>query len=1016
MSHAIVGRIFWKEARVQRAFWYWILGLGLFIQLLPAILGQAYYRTAIDIHWFQSVNVVMACCFAVGSTAIAFAGETENRTKSLFQRLPVRSMDLLVGKLGWSILGTYALLLTLALTANLFGGTQSPSNARLLPGLNTFNARLDDFWVSLLMPIPFVVVGVFCSLGFREVLTTVAVAGAATAVLLGTIGGGEHWIVPAVIMGGMLVGDSLLVPYWVRDSLTVPLSSRLRFPTRARSVPGNSTLSVRSSVAWRRAAGSLVWKERRQATPFAAMMLVMGGVLLVVLHMLREQSPRAFEEGWSGFVRVFLPAFPLPFGIAAARTDRRDGAYRLLARIGVAPNRYWLTKHSVWLGLALAAVLCLLGFDQFLLGLFPTPGFSPKTLWQLAELTAIETFDPPAGFATTLGTVVFDVLLLYALGQLLSLSIPSTMTSLVLGLIGWIGLAIFWMLTAHFEVPFWWTVGLLPAVFLLAGWVRARDWLVDRNSLAAWGYVAACVVVPLVGICCGVATFRVVQIPAVSLPLEFTRPQSPAADVRRLKQSLFVDALAALTSRPPQEDRAARSTVDDWEHFDPETRAWVDENAPARKLALEGAQQAPGAFPDLWSTRVREKGRVVVERSLADRVSDLAILLLDSARKLESEGKLEEAFENYVALARLGDDLSRLSRGPHRPFGPGPWAPNWTMALDAMDRWAAHPKQTTELIKRAIGFFQHLQQDAPLLSPHILEDWRTEREMFLSLVWKGNNPHPETRTVAEMGIVRWCLPWELLRLQRVQDAMFSRDLDEMQLVERELHDRGFVDASLITTNAYGKRPFGWVQGTLQPPTDSPDAFQWDSAAEWRVNQAARTSLHFLVWAAADYRREHHKLPAALSELVPTYFAALPIDPWTGRPFLYEPQGVPALLNVAGQGWHANQPFVASAGASECRIFVNEFLSGAVVPVRVVTSQGIDVNASRQSEMLDFPAPAVAIPSIESPTSKFRRNPEPTKPTGKPSTVPAGKPPAKPVDKLLAKPSQRPPAEKAPTKK
>src|SRR5262249_42385937 len=109
MSQAIVGRIFWKELRIQRAFWAWMLGLGIFIQLAPLLLGSAYRHSAIEIRWFSSVDVVIACCFAVGSMAIAFAGETENRTKSLFQRLPIRTADLLVGKVGWAVLGTYTL-------------------------------------------------------------------------------------------------------------------------------------------------------------------------------------------------------------------------------------------------------------------------------------------------------------------------------------------------------------------------------------------------------------------------------------------------------------------------------------------------------------------------------------------------------------------------------------------------------------------------------------------------------------------------------------------------------------------------------------------------------------------------------------------------------------------------------------------------------------------------------------------------------------------------------------------
>ena len=111
MSRAMVGRIFWKETRVQRAFWYWILLLGAFIQFVPMLLGRNWYMSAPSAQWFLSVNVVVSCCFAVGSAAIAFAGETESRcTKSLFQRMPLRTVDLFVGKVGWILLGTYACL------------------------------------------------------------------------------------------------------------------------------------------------------------------------------------------------------------------------------------------------------------------------------------------------------------------------------------------------------------------------------------------------------------------------------------------------------------------------------------------------------------------------------------------------------------------------------------------------------------------------------------------------------------------------------------------------------------------------------------------------------------------------------------------------------------------------------------------------------------------------------------------------------------------------------------------
>jgi len=1051
MSQAIVGRVFWKELRVQRAFWWWILGLGVFIQLLPVILGRGYYRSAVDAHWFYSVNVVIACCFAVGSTAIAFAGETENRTKSLFQRLPIRTADLLVGKLGWSVLGTYTLLLILALSASAlsdtWGDAPTPHNAGGLWGLNS---RLNDFWISLLSPLPFLVIGVFCSLGFRDVLTTVAVAGAATAVLVaaidmatgvpfGTIGGEKSFVL-AVILGVVVVGDGLLVPYWIRDSLAAPLSAWLPRFARSRTAPGHSTLSVRSVVAWKRTASSLLWKELRQANGLTLTMAGIGALLMLSYAIAQSLEYHAYGASYvkmwfrgllDPLFLIFLTTAPLYFGIAAGRADRRDGAFRLLANRGVSPNAHWLIKHAVWLGLAIATSLWFLGWERMTAG-SETPGMPGErpTLWSVANIAARATFFglPPAGhlagaehaeFAATLAILVFAVVLLYALGHLLSLVIPSALTALVLGLIGWPAIVLASAAGVEYDVPFWWTIGLLPVIFLFAGWLRTRDWLVDRNSVGAWGRVAASVVVPVVAIWCGVAIFRVVQIPPTSLPLELTESQPRAASVPPTKQSLFVDALKALTPRPPRENRNETSTVDDWAHFDAETKAWVEENEPARKLVLEAAQSPPADFQELNETRRVERRGIVEGNELANHVYALAMLLLESASKFESQDQLEKALEDYVAAARLGDDLARSNR--LSSYGGVP--PTRLMTLAALDRWAVHPKQTPDLIKRAIGLFRRFDEEAPLLSRRVLVEWRLERQLFEDFVWKGNNPNPGNRTPAETGIVRWCLPWELLRLQRVQDAMFSRGLDEMQLVERDLHDRGFVNASilsnsmggyLITADGFRQPPWKWQWTTLEPPIASPNGTSWMSIPPLRVNEAALSDLHFLAWAAADYRRAHNKLPAALSELVPTYFASLPVDPWTGHDFLYEPKGVPVRLHSSGTGeLDKNQPFLATAGASDCRIEINSTRGESIAPVRVIDRWGHAVN-SVSDQLVEFPAPALAIPSLSSPRNSGDK-PRTTQ-SGGPGAKPTDKPHAKPVDRQLVNPAAEPPRGNAPSKK
>jgi hypothetical protein len=856
--------------------------------------------------------------------------------------------------------------------------------------------RTVDFLVALLLPLPFLAIGMLCSLIFRDVLTTVAVAGATTAVVTGAIGT-EHWLVIALVVVVVAVVNALLMPRWLREpagsswALRLP---RLAWPRGAAA--DHSTLSVRSSVAWRRAAGSLLWKEWRQAlglTLTLAAVVTLGtlarSVIEQVAYRLYSAGQVSFwvKGGFEPIVSVCFTILPLVFGIAAGRADRRDRAYQLLANRGVSPNGYWLAKHAIWMGLALVTSLWALGCERLALHLAPPlAGLPSETLWDFCRTVARDTFFQGegwrAGFGATLAIVLFVVVLLEALGHLLSVVIPSAMTALVLGLIAWAVAAWVWLVATFLELPFWWTIGLLPSIFLFAGWLRTRDWLVDHNTLAAWGRVAASLVVPLFGICCAAAVFRVVQIPSVTLPLELQAAPTVEPAGSPLRLSLFVNAVKALNGTPPP--LAENATPEGWAPVDAPRRAWVRYNERAINLALKASRQERGDFPAApWEWRpgtFRGEG-----------VLNLQTLLLDSARELESEDKLAEALDNYVAVARLRDDLLCSSQvGQYwQFFGMEP-------ALAPMDRWAAHPKQTSELIKRALVLFQQFQDHSPSDATAVLSAWRKERRLFDDYTSRGNNPDEKTRTAAETGFVRWCLPWELLRLQRLQDLLFATGLDEIQLVDRQLRDRGFVDPALIDTNTR-RAPWKWEQTTFMPPIDAVSGGWFRKFPENRVDRAARARLHFLVWAALDYRRQQERLPTELAQLVPTYFDWLPVDPWTGKDFLYEPQGVPDRLVASGFAVQKNEPFVASAGVEGCRIELNterkfaidDIQKSLATPVHVVNRHGRDL----RGVTLDFPAPILPIPSSVRASLPKTAPSAPVKP--QPKQAPPGKALVKP---------------------
>jgi hypothetical protein len=68
-------------------------------------------------------------------------------------------------------------------------------------------------------------------------------------------------------------------------------------------------------------------------------------------------------------------------------------------------------------------------------------------------------------------------------------------------------------------------------------------------------------------------------------------------------------------------------------------------------------------------------------------------------------------------------------------------------------------------------------------------------------------------------------------------------------------------------------------------------------AERHALALARHGLVRVLFAARRHAAEHRRLPASLGDLVPAYLAAVPVDPFTGEPFVFDP--VRGLIYSAG---------------------------------------------------------------------------------------------------------------------
>jgi hypothetical protein len=531
-----------------------------------------------------------------------------------------------------------------------------------------------------------------------------------------------------------------------------------------------------------------------------------------------------------------------------------------------------------------------------------------------------------------------------------------------------LGFACCWAAVAYLQIPFWWTIGLFPVILLAASWVRTGDWLIGRNAPAAWGKVAATLVVPLVCILAATAVFRVIEIPAVAVSRSVLEsgvmPETgPAANAKR---SLFVDALRALSDSPPanRAEPNEKTLSDGWQYATHSERAWVAHNSPARKLALEAAQREPGFFPF--------EGPIngIVPFSNWTEMSWLARLLLDSARKFESEDRLDEALSCYVAVARLGSDAAR-SDELAAMIGGG-YA---IEAFGSMRLWAAHPKQSTERIKQAIREFEQFERNAVPRSTQILRSWQIDRLLLRRAIW-GDSKRDTTvgfvnakveatdakhQTVSEMWWIRWLFPWELVRLERLIDAVFATHLSEAEAVESDLQDQGFVTMTAERVAAWDRGNAArrkYERTTLAPP----DLVEFPF---WRpgeyVNRLAMERMNLIALAIADFKREHHHRPDTLRSLVPTYFPRLPVDPWTGGDFLYEPQGLPVDIFFEGGRLESGVPLLASAGMLDGRFVRRLTTRNGVSPLQITSRFGPEELPRIQGAPANFPGPAVRLP-------------------------------------------------------
>jgi hypothetical protein len=145
--------------------------------------------------------------------------------------------------------------------------------------------------------------------------------------------------------------------------------------------------------------------------------------------------------------------------------------------------------------------------------------------------------------------------------------------------------------------------------------------------------------------------------------------------------------------------------------------------------------------------------------------------------------------------------------------------------------------------------------------------------------------------IAGLTSVRWELPPEVAKSVLTRLGEVDRDREAYEAVAQR--DRQWVRASSAWRSRFAMAIETWGRAGTTHPGESDFGF---------VFQQRDAKLRLLIadLAVRLHRGEHGSLPADLRELVPRYLPSVPIDPFSGAPIIYRPQGDNFLLYCVGR--------------------------------------------------------------------------------------------------------------------
>ena len=936
---AIFWRLQWKEMRYLRGFWLGAatLGLGavafgLWLRVVGAPAGASFEAIPL-----LAIALASAPLYAVGAAGALFAGEREEETARFLSALPVGAKTIFWSKLALLAWTTLMLMMMnwlfgyamLVAAGRAVGYSLSESwatiSAEVRPriaepwGLCGVAAIEAIAWGTLLSlrskrPVPAALAAIACAAVAAQAITWAITpdATAYPAMRPYVSAGLSRLAVATLAMAASLVrhGDWLTTAGAYRWPLTRTVTAH----AESDELAGTAAAKTAANTTRLTTIGRLVWQQWRQSRGLFVACASLGVALGVVAAQLTPLHTDAVNPVVWPFVALLV--FSALIGSCAFLEDQSRDGKRFLVERGVSARRVWSARLIAcgW------AIVVLLGIAVQYMATRPLPTgpsvshFDPLVqsridFWERLHLFDFRIFDtllrPVVMWWQVFAAVVVAA---FAAGQLASILCRRGLIAVIVGALLSLTIGIWAVLMWALRVPLIWSVWPITLTMFACSHMYAGHWILDRRLSRAKTMAFGVVAVAMAFTYAAVAHVRVREIPVHPSPADpgqFIRPRSAAeqatADAyRHAYEAYRAVADARRGERPRDLSREQQEAVDrHWErianefpldglHDQPVPRG-TEQLVAASEQAIELAVQASNhdecgalAWEDraVGSVQHKDYFRRYYE------ADELRQLVEWAARVADHAGKLDEARTLYVAALRiklhweLSDEYDW-------------WKEHWV--LREFPKWAARPGQTAERVRSAMG---------DLASAERLYHPRSVRQRFgysralasLASLERGEfdgYSDDWMRQSRQDHLLNRFLPGERDRARRLVTFQFSEIIARLERLEELMRhgqavagvatipsmiDRSAFSLNQTTPSSAGRLPYTWQDVDIELYESARDTCKW---------RATKLLMAIQLW-----RLEHGgELPEKLDQLVGHGLEAVPLDPFTGQPFAYFPNGL-----------------------------------------------------------------------------------------------------------------------------